>query len=390
MLSREFLRSTSAAHLNALSGDELFLLWGITRVSDLTGLDQIGLPVYSVCRPEGQTVSVNAGKALTKELARGGAIAEGAEFHTFENPGKVPQTKRIYANASSLGLNPDLLPWAKGANREGSFEVELVSRWNKGWCQMPSDLIWLTYNDRAPSELFQQSSSGSAVGASFEDAHLAGLYECVERDAVSLYTYRWGETGQMPPMIALEGVPLECRGIISKIEAAKLEVICFYCTVDILLPVFWVVVMDPYGGLAPFTGWGCAIEPAEALKRALLEAVQSRAVYISGARDDVWRRNFEFVQDMDQVALRNTYRQVPKHPMYFDRVFPEPPSAYQELSLALRRLGDWREHLYHLTIPIHHLVAVKTIILGLEPPHNLRWAPSRRAKEWLESIQSIS
>lgn len=388
MLSREFLRSSSAAHLNSLSSEELFSNWRITRVADLTGLDQIGIPVYSVCRPEGQIVSVNAGKALTRDLARGGAIAEGAEFHTFENPGSVPKKNRRFARGSDLALDSGLLPWARGADQEGEFEVELVSRWNKGWCQIPSDLIWLSYNDRRSSELFQQTSNGSAVGASFEDAHLAGIYEVVERDAVSLFTYRWDETGLMPPLVELETVPLECQSIIAQIQAAKLEVIVFYCTVDIFFPVFWVIILDPFGGLAPFAGWGCAIESSEALKRALLEAVQARAVYISGARDDVERRNFEWLQNMDQVALRDHYRSVPKVRIFFEQVFPSPPSAYQELSLALRRLGDHREHLYHLFLALHHLVAVKTIILGLEQPHNPRWTPSRRAKQWLESIQS--
>jgi YcaO-like protein with predicted kinase domain len=387
MFDRKLLRANCAAHLNTLSLDELFYHWRITRVSDLTGLDQIGIPVFSVCRPEGQAVSVNAGKALTPELARAGAIAEGAEFHTFETPASSPPKKRVYATANDLGVDPELLPWAKRAARKEKFEVELVSRFNAGWTQMPSDIFWLSYPDRGGSELFQQTSNGNAVGPSFQDAHLAGIYECVERDATTCFTHIWNTIGRTPPLIDLESVPESCKSVISKIEAANLEVMVFYCTLDILFPVFWAVILDPFGGLSPFAGWGCAIEGEEALLRALLEAVQSRAVYISGARDDVFRRNFEFSQNLDQVELRNSYRDAPKIPMYFDHVFPAPPTADEELSLALRRLGDWRKHLYHLTTPIYHLVAVKTVILGLEPPISPRWTPSKRASRWLESTR---
>ena len=385
MLDRYFLRASCAAHLNTLSADELFEHWKITRVANLTGLDQIGIPVFSVCRPEGQTVSVNAGKALSLELARAGAIAEGAEFHTFENPASLGPKKRIYATSSDLGIDPGLLPWARNANKKEKFEVELVSHFDDGWHQMPSDLFWLCYPDRGGSELFQQTSNGGAVGPSFEDAFLAGIYECVERDAISCWTYRWDQTGQTPPLIDLNCIPEALKAIVAQIQRANLEVIVFYCTIDIYFPVFWVIILDPYGGLAPFAGWGCAIESSEALLRALLEAVQSRAVYISGARDDVLRRNVEFMQNMDQVTLRNAYRDTPKVSLFFDRVFPQPPTAYEELHLALRRLGDWRKHVYHLTSYIHHLVAVKTVILGLEPPQNPRWTPSGRALGWLGS-----
>lgn len=385
MLSRDLLRKASAAQLNSLSRDELFDNWRITRIADLTGLDILGIPVFSVCRPEGQTVSVNAGKSLSRDLARAGAIAEGAEFHTFESPAPVPKKKRNYAGINDLAFDWHLLPWSKYAEKSEPFEVELVSRWGAGWTQFPSDLLWLCYPDRAGSNLFQRTTNGQAVGTSFEDAFLSGIYECVERDAVTCWTVAWDEKGKMPPIVNYESVPPKIGALVHQIQSQGLELIVFYCTLDIPVPVFWAVILDPYGGLAPFGGYGCAIESEEAILRAILEAVQSRAVYISGARDDILRRNVEFLQNMDQVEVRNAYRSIPKVNIYFDHTFREPPSAYRELDLLLRRLGDYRKNLFHLTVYTKHLIAVKSVIIGLEQPKNPMWAPSQRATQFLNA-----
>jgi ribosomal protein S12 methylthiotransferase accessory factor len=49
-------------------------------------------------------------------------------------------------------------------------------------------------------------------------------------------------------------------------------------------------------------GYGCHIDPAIALRRALAEAVQSRVAMRSGARDDFTERNFEPSQPMAEPA----------------------------------------------------------------------------------------
>src|SRR5215475_2628081 len=116
-MTREALRIRSAEYLNGLSLDYLFKKFGITRIANLTGLDQVGYPIYSVTRPLGQTVSVNAGKSLVPELSRAGAIAEGIEFHTFENPPKRQRRWIEKIRAHELSFDPMLLQWARGAKR---------------------------------------------------------------------------------------------------------------------------------------------------------------------------------------------------------------------------------------------------------------------------------
>ena len=55
---------------------------GITRISDVTGLDRIGIPVAMAVRPNSRSVSVCQGKGLTVEHAFASALMEAAEqFH---------------------------------------------------------------------------------------------------------------------------------------------------------------------------------------------------------------------------------------------------------------------------------------------------------------------
>src|SRR5262249_43407266 len=55
---------------------------GITRVTDITRLDCLGVPVFASIRPDAQpgSLCVNAGKGLTIDEARVGAYMEAIEY----------------------------------------------------------------------------------------------------------------------------------------------------------------------------------------------------------------------------------------------------------------------------------------------------------------------
>ena len=142
---RRRLRLQSADYLNSLTRDELFDRYKITRVARIDGLDSIGVPVYSVCRPEAATVSVNAGKSLDERLARAGAIAEGIEFATFENP-----VGDFYVDSGLM--NPvEWFPFAKDTTwtEDTPIANEDVTVWGNGsLMNVPSDLVWLIRRSR--------------------------------------------------------------------------------------------------------------------------------------------------------------------------------------------------------------------------------------------------
>jgi ribosomal protein S12 methylthiotransferase accessory factor len=60
---------------------------GITRVADVTGLDRVGLPVVSVCRPNARSVTVAMGKGLDQASARASGLMEAAEIAHAERIG---------------------------------------------------------------------------------------------------------------------------------------------------------------------------------------------------------------------------------------------------------------------------------------------------------------
>src|ERR1700733_7991755 len=62
--------------------EQLLSTFSIVRVTEITWLDRIGIPVYASVRPtalEG-SLCVNAGKGSTRDEARIGAIMEAIEF----------------------------------------------------------------------------------------------------------------------------------------------------------------------------------------------------------------------------------------------------------------------------------------------------------------------
>src|ERR1043166_3908070 len=89
---------------------ELSAKLGITRVTDVTRLDRVGVPVFCSIRPGAQpgSLCVNAGKGLTQEEARVGAYMEAIEFALAEYGASSIQT--VLAKPRDLlgaALHPD-------------------------------------------------------------------------------------------------------------------------------------------------------------------------------------------------------------------------------------------------------------------------------------------
>ena len=65
--------------------------FGITRVANITGLDNIGIPVYVSVRPNSKSLSVSQGKGVSDDLAKISAMMESIETWHAENiePNKI-------------------------------------------------------------------------------------------------------------------------------------------------------------------------------------------------------------------------------------------------------------------------------------------------------------
>jgi ribosomal protein S12 methylthiotransferase accessory factor len=286
------------------------LRYGISSYREVTKLDKIGVPVWISHRPLAKTISVNAGKGEDSLLAFAGAIAEGIEFWAAENPWgqSVASTYAELEAAKEAELLPfHEYPIAKGSlcNPHMQLEWEKVERITLGerplaW--MPSDCIWL--EQRTPTQFanWQSSSNGVAAGVQVEDAALSALYEVIERDAWTLQQCLISATGAWPKKIPFAGMPDELDRLVRKAREANLYPFLFDATTDVGIPVCGCTLFDTNQESAgTFGGYGASLNPLTAARRALLESFQSRLCYISGARDDLYRRDFLLLKQSQQA-----------------------------------------------------------------------------------------
>jgi ribosomal protein S12 methylthiotransferase accessory factor len=268
---------------------------GVTRLADLTWLDDTGIPVYQAIRPDSYTLSAAQGKGLTPALAKASAAMEAIETWHAERlgPGEhlalgevgdglgyrleemsprprnhINHALRIeWSPARSLvGGEPSLVP---------TEYLRLDERVHAGW---------------APP-LFFVSSNGLASGNTYTEAVLHGLYEVVERDALA----RAGP-GPYPRIVDVSSVDGVAGGLLDQMLGSGLQVAIEALDSPVGLPSVRVrIFSDVFPEV--FLGAGSHLDREVALCRALTEAVQSRVTSISGVRDDLTSEPYRRAQD---------------------------------------------------------------------------------------------
>jgi ribosomal protein S12 methylthiotransferase accessory factor len=339
-VSRTELREATAVAVNAVGREELLKDFGISRVADLTGLDAVGLPVHTCVRALSETVSIHAGKGLEPAYSRCGAIMEAIEFHAGEHPTgpfriaraiELPEEERLpvgdcFPARSSILSELTPIAWEEAVNIQNGAP-KLV----------PSDLLWLVTRIKdQPLMYVQMGSNGIASGGSVEDAILSGLYECIERDAWTLNQYLL-DSGMLLTRTPLANVSEKIEHCIRRIEAANLRLHLFDITTDYNVPVFSAIIVDLSGRCAgTFCGYGCHLNAEIAAIRAITEAAQARCCYISGARDDLFRRQFLLMKRMDQAKLHAMFQELPVGPLLSEYRTVSFPDVKSELRYLLR------------------------------------------------------
>lgn len=345
-MTRKELRESTAKAVNSLSRKELLEQFGISRVAELTGLDSAGLPTYTCVRALSETVSIHSGKGLTPEYSRCGAIMEAIEFEVGEHPKGDWQIARAidlppesyvpledcFPTRSSVLTNLTPLAWEQVTNVQ-----------NGATTLIPSDLIWLVTRIKNQDLMYvQMGSNGIASGGSLEDAILSGLYEIIERDAWTLNQYLL-DSGFLLNRTPLIDLPPKIETCVRKIESANLKLHLFDITNDYQLPVYSAIILDLSGQCAgTFGGYGCHLNAEVAAIRAITEAAQARCCYISGARDDLFRRQFLLMKRMDQHKLDAMFNQLPAaSPISEYRVlsFPDVRAELRYLLKLIRQFG---------------------------------------------------
>src|SRR4030095_548912 len=88
---REVAAKESLARLKPILSD-----FGITRLANITGLDTIGIPVWTAVRPLGLSLSVSQGKGITHDLAVVSGIMESIEVFHAEQRRPPPALRDLF------------------------------------------------------------------------------------------------------------------------------------------------------------------------------------------------------------------------------------------------------------------------------------------------------
>lgn len=258
---------------------------GISRVADLTGLDCLGVPVWTAIRPGALTLTASQGKGATGRLAAISAVMESIELWHAEQP--LPFDR--VGPARALDLPYPLLSLPVREPHPGLGDVPL--QWTSGRGLVSGRRVLVPVGliqRRAPSmwqpAVFRTTSTGLACGNSSDEAVLHGLYEVVERHALHLDEQRGGELRTVVDPGSVDDP--YAANLIGRVRAAgavlELAVVDNPYGLPVCLAYLW---SEDYP--VHFAGSGCHHDPHIALTRAITEAAQSRLTCIAGTRDDL-------------------------------------------------------------------------------------------------------
>ena len=299
---------------------------GITRITDITHLDRIGIPVYSAIRPTAQDggVSIYAGKGAKKEQAKASAMMEGFERYSAEkqtmdevnskiaNIQEMDGEKFIDPNDLILSNEVKDLDFEKENPLEWTLATDIISEEEY---YIPSNGIFHPYipkqsnfnenskshlnnenpnkknNHKTATAIFKGNTNGLASGNVLEEAVLHGILEVIERDAWSIFEL----TKKNKKEIDIEQIenPL-INSLLDKFKKESINIKLMDLTADIDIPTIAAtaddtILQDP----ALLTlGVGTHLNPEIAVLRALTEVAQSRATQIHGTREDTTRAVF--------------------------------------------------------------------------------------------------
>ncbi|BBL62707.1 methanogenesis marker 1 protein [Methanobrevibacter arboriphilus] len=275
---------------------------GITRVTDITHLDRIGIPVFSAIRPTAQDggVSIYAGKGAKKDQAKASAMMEGFERYSAEKQSIDDENSKLATLSEMDGekfIHPDDLIISNEV-KSLDFEKERKIEWTltkdiitENDYYIPSNAIFHPYipkDAKNTSAIFKGNTNGLASGNVLEEAVLHGMLEVIERDAWSIFEL----TKKNKKCINIDNIenPL-INELLEKFKKESINIKLMDLTADIDIPTIAAIADDTIlKDPALLTlGIGTHLNPEIAVLRALTEVAQSRATQIHGTREDTSR-----------------------------------------------------------------------------------------------------
>jgi ribosomal protein S12 methylthiotransferase accessory factor len=357
---------------------------GISRVTDITRLDVVGVPVFASIRPTAQpgSLCVNAGKGLSTGEAQVGAYMESIEYAFAEyNRSALRVLRRPARDLYDGPTRPEaILDFCPMMNMTIDLDapltcVEAHEVETGDVCLVPAELVFFPFPDEAgKEEYFGSNTNGLCSGNSILEATVHGLAEVIERDVLSFYT-----VDDQSCLVQSLSLPSSIRCIEAQLASVGLSLYVRYVKNCFELPFFMAFVVDPRTPTPLFIngGFGCNPSREVAVTRAVCEALQSRLSFIHGGRDDLQERyqrleegSRESQAEYAQRLTRKVARQKPK--AHFEETadcsasITDLESSLEVLMFSLRRNG-FRHVLRVVYTPSSlPLQVVRILVPGLE------------------------
>lgn len=290
------------------TGSTLKKIWplrsalGITRLTDLTELDYIGIPVISATRPSVKSAQITAtqGKGLKRIDAIVSAIMEAVERfscaqfkETYLFPFDINNKIHMLSNiCDKERWHNEVLEWVKSKSLFTNEDVFLPA----------ADVLFPYYPSQKVERPMRPSTTGIASGNTFAEAILHSIFEVIERDTTSRFLLE----GYKGSLVDLESITTNKeKELIKLFIESRININVFDLSKLSPIPVFYVSILNEEGLGPPLAcaGQGAHILPHIALRRALTEAAQSRVVALQGSREDLirhdshWKGNYEYFRD---------------------------------------------------------------------------------------------
>jgi ribosomal protein S12 methylthiotransferase accessory factor len=274
---------------------------GISRVTEITRLDRLGVPVFASIRPDARpgSLCVNAGKGLSTAEAKVGAYMEAVEYAFAEyNRSAIEVLTATPRDVYDGRTRPDaILDFCPVMNVDVDLNGPIACVQAADICSdmkflVPAELIFLPF----PPELggnryFGSSSNGLCSGNSILEATVHGLAEVIERDICSFQSIQ-----DQSLLVANCSLPSRLGDIAAAVTAAGMKLCVRHLENVFEIPYFMAVVADAESNDPIYisVGYGCHPSKRIALTRAVCEALQSRLSFIHGGRDDLINRYQRF------------------------------------------------------------------------------------------------
>lgn len=352
----------------------------ITRVTDTTLLDQIGIPVFTSIRPGGNSLCVNSGKGFTVNEAKIGAFMEAIEY-AYAEYGYANKPLAMVSVAELIKQMPPgfqfedfALLFGKTAKLNEMIAcIECQHLQDEHHYLIPAQLVFIPFRENPGVLLFCSTTNGLASGNSVEEATLHAICELIERDITSFNIVKdetlWVDVEQSTSkIIAMK----------EKIEAAGLTLSLRYAHNPFGLAYFEAFVIDDFNSDFTAISGGNGSHPNKeiAAVRAIAEAVQSRLTAIHGGRDDIidhvkQHDQFNESKKLDTYLKKKQQILDRRDGIVFNDIAELPRSAtidqaLQQITECLAKNGMNDIFRYIFTEPGDNLHVVKIVVPKLE------------------------